>query len=339
MPNNMNFIEKKYDWLSNLHNLNLENKSVLLIGGGEISKEYLKSLLQLNIPNITVVTKTGNFIRDFCNSNKIDLLIGGFEKNLISCGVKDLVIVTTPTELLIPAAELAVKAGNKNILIEKPGSWYHKKLSSLKFNGVKIRIAYNRIVYPNFYKLKTLIEKEGGITSCRFTFTEWLDRIDFTKYQKNEYRFWGISNSLHVITMAMELIGIPKKLTVHKSGSLKWHKSGSTFVGSGISVKNIPFSFHADWGSGGRWGIEIMTKENLYELIPLEELYVTPKYSTKKIQVQFKSAFSDTKPGITEEIALMFFPKIEKNIPLMTPSKSAMYNKLAEKIFGYVKKN
>ena len=327
--------EKNYEWLINLHHLNLKNKSILLIGGGEISKQYLNALLKLNISDITVVTKTGNQIREFCDSNKINLLTGGFEKNLTSCGTKDLVIIATPIPLLIPATEIAIKEGNTNILIEKPGSLYHKKLSSLKSNTVKIRIAYNRIAYPNFYKLKTLIEKDGGITSCRFTFTEWLNRIDFTKYQKVEYTFWGISNSLHLISMAMELIGMPKKLSTHRSGFLKWHKSGSTFVGSGISEKNTPFSYHADWGSGGRWGIEIMTKENLYQLVPLEDLYVTPKYSVEKLQVPFKTSFSDIKPGLAEEIALMLEPDIEKKIPLVTPQKAAAYNKLAEKIFGY----
>ena len=331
----MNSIEKNYDWLINLHHLNLKNKSILLIGGGELSKQYIKALLKLNISDITVVTKTGNQIREFCDSNKINLLTNGFERNLVSCGVKDLVIVATPIPLLIPATDLAIKVGNKNILIEKPGSLYHKQLSSLKPNTAKIRIAYNRIVYPNFYKLKTLIEKEGGITSCRFTFTEWLNRIDFTKYQKDEYKFWGISNSLHVISMAMELIGMPKKLSTNRSGFLKWHESGSIFVGSGISEKNIPFSYHADWGSGGRWGIEIFTKENLYQLISLEELYVTPKYSVERFQVPLKASFSNIKPGLAEEIALMLQPSIEKKIPLITPCRAVAYNKLAEKIFGY----
>lgn len=335
MPNNMTITERNYDWLTTLDKLNLKNKSVMLIGGGEISKQYLKALLRLKISNITVITKTGKQIRDFCNSTKIDLLTGGFEKNLPLCGINDLVIVTTPIPLLISATKSAIAAGNKNILIEKPGSLYRKKLLPLMSSKVKIRIAYNRIVYPNFYKLKTLIEKDGGITSCRFTFTEWLNRIDLTKYQKDEYQFWGISNSLHVISMAMELIGMPKKLSTQKNGLLKWHKSGAIFVGSGISTKNIPFSYHADWGSGGRWGIEIMTKENLYQLKPLEELYVMPKYSGEKHRISFKATFPDTKPGLVEEIALMLNPNMEKKISLMTVRKAAAYNELAEKIFGY----
>ncbi len=331
----MSSIKKKYDWLIHLDRLDLRKKSILLIGGGEISKQYLIALLRLKISDIIVITKTGNQIKDFCITNKITLLTGGFEKNLKSCGTKDLVIIATPIPQLISATKLAIKVGNKNILIEKPGSLYHKKLLSLNSSSIKIRIAYNRIVYPNFYYLKTLIEKEGGITSCKFTFTEWLDRIDFSKYEKDEYELLGISNSLHLISMVMELIGMPKKLSSYTSGFLNWHKSGSIFVGSGISEKNIPFSYHADWGSGGRWGIEIMTRENMYQLIPLEGLNATPKYSTKSHPISFETSFPDTKPGLAEEIALMLKPDMEKKIPLMTTQKAISYNKLAKKIFGY----
>ncbi len=335
MSNNMNSTEKYYDWLTKINKLNLQNKSILLIGGGEISKQYIDALLKLKITNITILTKTGKSIKDISN-NKIKIFTGGFEKSNYN-KKHDLVIVTTPIPLLLDATEFALKIGNNNILIEKPGSLYYKKLESLakKTKTKRIRIAYNRIAYPNFYKLKSLVKKEGGITSCRFTFTEWVNRIDFNKYKKDEYALWGISNSLHVITMAMELIGMPKKLSAYNKGFLKWHKAGKTFTGSGISEKNIPFSYHADWESGGRWGIEIMTKENTYQLIPLEDLYVTPKYSIKKNQVKFKSTFLDIKPGLAEEIALMLNPNMEREIPLMTLEKSAQYNKIAAKIFGY----
>lgn len=331
----MNSVEQDYRWLTKISDLSLQDKSVLLIGGGEITNQYIDALLKLKITNITLITKTGKSIKKNHN-NKIKIFTGGFENSRYN-KKHDLVIVATPIPLLIPAVEFALKIGNNNILVEKPGSLYYKKLLTLakKTKTKKIRVAYNRIAYTNFYKLKSLVKKEGGITSCRFTFTEWLNRINFKKYQKDEYALWGISNSLHVITMAMELIGMPKKISCYNEGFLKWHKSGKMFVGCGISEKNIPFSYHADWGSGGRWGIEIMTKENMYQLIPLEELYVIPKYSVERHQVQVKSSFSNIKPGLVEEIALMLNPKMEKNIPLMTLQKSAEYNKLAEKIFAY----
>ena len=61
------------------------------------------------------------------------------------------------------------------------------------------------------------------------------------------YSRWGISNSLHVISMAMELIGMPKDISIHQFGKLDWYPSGSVFVGNGISRNDMPFSYHADW--------------------------------------------------------------------------------------------
>ena len=178
-------------------------------------------------------------------------------------------------------------------------------------------------------------EDFGGITSCRFTFTERLGSIDFTKDKPEVYQRWGISNSLHVITMAFELIGMPKEMHSHQYRNLEWHSSGSIFVGDGISSSDIPFSYHADWGSGGRWGIEVNTKENSYQLIPLEDLYVCKKDTGTWNHIEFKSSFPDIKQGITEEIAIMLDEDKEFRDKLPSLNKTVRYNKIAEKIFGY----
>jgi len=118
---------------------------------------------------------------------------------------------------------------------------------------------------------------------------------------------------------------------------LDWHPSGSIFVGSGISNQNIPFSYHGDWTSSGRWGIEVMTRKNAYRLIPLEDLFVCKKGSVKWEKVHFQRSFPEAKPGLAEEIALML--STDKSDPLDLPSlkNAAQLNKFAEKIFGYKK--
>lgn len=330
-------MSKFYDWLINIGSLDFGNKSALIIGGSEISKQYATSLSKLGVKDLVIIAKTGSYISDFCKDNKIELKTGGFEKNLPNMEKKDLVIIAPPIPSTLSAAELAIKNGQKNILIEKPGSLYYNELLSFteKFDTKQVRVAYNRVVYPSFHKLKKLLNNEGGATSCRFTFTEWIDRIDFKKDASEVYDRWGISNSLHVISMALEIIGMPQEIKSYRYGKLNWHKSGSIFVGMGISEKNIPFSYHADWGSGGRWSIEIYTKENSYHLIPLEELYSCPKYSGKIESVSFKAAYPDIKPGIAEEVAIMLDDNSEHISQLVTLEKAAKYNQLAEKIFGY----
>jgi predicted dehydrogenase len=333
----MKQIEERYNWLSNINSLDFRDKSALVIGGSEISRQYILALLKFKIKDITVVTKSGDYISKICKENDIKLFTGGFENNLSNIGKKDIVIVAPTLDLTINATKLAIQNGQQNILIEKPGSLYVSEFELLEklISTQNIRVGYNRLVYPNLHKVKTLVEKEGGITSCRFTFTERISSIDFKKKSQEIYHKWGISNSLHVITMAFELIGMPKEIFPRQYGQLEWHPTGSIFVGAGISERNIPFSYHADWGSGGRWGIEVNTANNSYQLIPLEEIFVCPKDTGSWKKIDFKKSFSEIKQGISEEIAVML--SVDKKYQDLLPDlkKASRYNKLAENIFGY----
>lgn len=331
-------INKSYDKLINIDLCNFQNKSVLIIGSGNIATEYVKALTKLKIKNIEILSKDKNSLKNK-QLLKHKIIYGGFEKIMKVIEKKDLVIITTPINLLSRAAVLAIKSGQDKILIEKPGSLFKTDLILLEklIKEQKVRIAYNRLCYPNFQKLKLLVTRDGGITSCKFDFTEWVHTIPFGKYKKDVYRRWGISNSLHVISMAMELIGMPKKIVTNQSGNLKWHPTGSIFVGSGISEENIPFSYHANWEGAGRWSIEIVTKKNIYRLSPLEKLFVLKKGTTKWKKIQVKNIFPNIKMGLAEEVTAMLDDDLEKHLKMMTVKRSIEYNKLAEKIFGYKK--
>ena len=337
MPNNLKKINEKYDKLKKINSYQLGGKSVLIIGGGYMGKEYAHVLEQLGINDVTIVTKSPKQASDFSAKFDYTILDGGFEKQLSSVGKKDLVIIAIPTELLISATKLAIKTGQTRILLEKPGSLFHKELFSLNeiIDQQKVRIGYNRLLYPNFHKIKQLAKNEGGITSCKFDFTEWIHKIPFGVYQQDEYTLWGISNSLHVISMAFELIGMPKEIASFQFGKLDWHTSGSIFVGAGTSEENIPFSYHANWESSGRWMVEIMTKENSYRLMPLEKIFVCKKGTVEWKTVDFQVAFQELKFGIAEEVVAMLDDELEDEIGMVTLEKAIEYNKLAEKIFGY----
>jgi predicted dehydrogenase len=330
-------LKMSYSHIADIDPKNFDNKSILIIGAGYITNQYAYALSEMGIKDVTIISNTQETSFKICNQYGFKSLFGGYKNTLPDLPKMDLVIVTTPVSILLPAAKCALENGQTNILIEKPGSLYFKDLLFLskKFPNSNIRIAYNRLQYPNFHLLKKLSSTDGGITSCTFTFTEWLNRIDFTKYPTSILERWGIANSLHVISMAFELIGLPKNLTSYQFGSLDWHPAGSIFVGSGISKKNIPFSYHADWNSSGRWGIEIMTKNNAYRLMPLEELYMCKKGSTSWENISFKNSFPDIKFGIAEQIILMLENKSLCNQLMVSLEKASMYIETAEKIFGY----
>jgi len=337
MSNNLDDVGESYSWLKKINLQKFDDKSFLIIGAGWMGKQYAKALHEMNVNDVTIISKNDEKATLLGKEFGYTAIGGGYEKNLEEMKKMDLVIITTPVHLLIPVTEYAVKNGQNNILIEKPGSLYPQKLLELskKSSEPKIRIAYNRLVYPNFHLLKYLVKKEGGILSCFFSFTEWIHTINFQNNISEVYNRWGIANSLHVISMVEDLIGNPKEFSSNQLGKLDWHPSGSIFVGSGITDKEIPFSYHSNWESSGRWGIEIMTKENAYRLIPLEELHVCQKGTTEWKKVSFEKAFSEVKEGVAEEIAVMLSKNLPKELELPNLEKAAELNRLAEKIFGY----
>jgi predicted dehydrogenase len=326
-----------YQELANVNSLDFHNRSILLIGAGKIAEQYAIALKAFGISDVVVLSNTKEKVTQLCSKFNFVPISGGFEKHLHEIPKKDLVIIATPIPMLLPCLESALNSGQTNILVEKPGSLYYNLLLPLiqNYPSAKIRIGYNRLLYPNFHLLKELIENDDGITSCTFTFTEWIHKINFKNNLPDVYARWGIANTLHVISMVFDLIGMPKEITTYQSGYLDWHPSGSIFVGAGISKTNIPFSYHADWNSNGRWGIEVMTTEHSYKLAPLEEIYISPKGTTSWQRLSFKKAFKDVKPGLAEEIASMLDDNLSKKIGLPTLSKAIMLNQIAEKIFGY----
>ena len=309
------------------------DKSVLIIGSRKMGNFFAQALSKLRIKDVTMIGLSQDNVIHVCKKFGYHPLYGGYKKHLPKINTKDLVIVCTPIMDLLPAAKLAIEFGQTNILIEKPGSISAQELRTFKeeLSNQNVCIAYNRLMYPSLKKLRELIIEDEGVTSCHFSFSEILDRIDFSNNPPIVYNRWGICNSLHVISMAFDLIGLPKQMSTTQSGKLKWHESGSVFAGSGITEKNVPFSYDANWEKSGRWSIEISTKKNRYRLMPIEELYFKKALSNQWEKVSVPIKFKSTKPGICEEILAMF----KRNNEPATLTQGIRFIQIANEIFGY----
>lgn len=331
-----------YDKLVGIGELDFRDKSILVIGGGWMVEQYFDALKAFGVEKVTVITKSEKTALKWKNERGLKAFSGGYKKGLADLANPfDLVIVATPIDQLHPAATAAIEAGNKNILVEKPADLYSSSMRDWEkeiANDVRIRVAYNRLTYPCFWKLREIIARNNEtITSCSYTFTEWVHTIDFSINKPECHQRWGIANSLHVISMAHSLIGMPAEISTCRAGAMSWHKAGSRFTGSGVSNKGVLFSYHANWESAGRWGVEIMTDARAYRFVPLEGLSVCDKGSVEWRPVEINPAFGECKVGVAEELAVMLAPELEDFVELVTLSKAISFTELAEKIFGYSK--
>jgi len=328
-----------YQHLISLKSRDYSNFEVLIVGAGWMAGQYAEALKKLGVRRFGMVCRSEATAGRCRERYGIEAVPGGFERGLRQLGGFDLTIVALPIHELVTAAEAAIECGHRNILVEKPGALTRGPLAELQGRAdaarARVRVAYNRLAYPNLWQLKSLVAAEGGATSCRYTFTELVRAMDFDKERPEVYQRWGIANSLHVIAMAHDLIGPPENLTALQQGSLPWHRSGDRFVGAGKTRAGVPFSYHADWSSGGRWGIEVMTAENAYRLMPLEDLYRCPRGSFDWAPVGFETPFPGVKPGVAEQTAVMLAPDVEAHVPLVALQRAMDFITLAEKILGY----
>ncbi|WP_044896038.1 Gfo/Idh/MocA family protein [Bacillus alveayuensis] len=321
--------------LNNIKNL---KENILLVGTGNMACEYAKVLQSMNL-NFTMVGRSKQRAEIVSSQLKIPVYSGGIKNYLeLLPNRHRYAIVAVNIEELATVTELLLDSGINYILVEKPGALYLKELENLieKTNKLdaKVFIAYNRRFYSSVLKAKEIIDRDGGIKSIVFEFTEWSHVISNLNKSKEALEQWFYGNSTHVIDLAFYLSGKPKELICFKKGSLSWHPSGSTFVGSGITENNVLFSYHANWEAPGRWGIEIMTNLHRLYLRPLEELSIQNigSLEIKKVDL-LDNLDKEFKPGLYRQVhAFLNFEKSSELLPINEHyfNYVNIYNKIVE---------
>jgi len=313
--------------------------AVTVVGYGNMGRQYVKALRALGVKRIRVCSRSPGPLEELQGVAGLETVAGGFERLGFHPQPGDLAIVATPTLMLIATAEHLASLGFRRLLIEKPVSLWSEQIESLKVKfgelGVEAVCAYNRVAYPSFHEVRSRAYKEGGITSCTYTFTEMIKPDWQERFPAEELARWGIANSLHVIGMAHGLIGMPKEWSGYRRGSLPWHPTGSLFVGSGISEFGIPFSYHADWGSTGRWSVEIHTAVASYRLCPLEKLFRRVSALSDWEEVSIDTFASEVKTGFVEQVAAMLSPSMRRFVALVPLEVAPRLTRYAEEVFGY----
>lgn len=285
-------------------------KPILLVGAGNMGIEYAKVLNSIN-QDFHVFTRTERTAIHFNELTGKQALFGNLEKLLSEGPSYDKAIVAVSIEHLKEVAITLMQNGVKEILLEKPGAVSADELIELQaasqiFNA-KVLIGYNRRFYESVHKMLTFITEDNPIRSIQFDFTELSKQIEKNVNSDKVKSNWLIANSSHVIDLAFFIAGKPKLLQCYSSDHLAWHPKAAIYTGAGVTINDALFSYHANWKSPGRWGIEVMTDQYKFVLQPLERLYIM-KHNSFVVEELYLPKCHDTefKPGLFKQVQAFF---------------------------------
>lgn len=286
-----------------------DNVKVLLVGCGNMGKEYMKVLSDMSIETI-VVGRSEKGTKEFENATGKKALAGGIENILSQLdSVPDMAIVAVGTMVVKETMLFLINNGVKRILVEKPAGMNLKEIEDIsraaKEYGVQVYVAYNRRYYSSVEKAINIIGEDGGVDSFNFEFTEWGHVLRTLGKPQEELDQWFLLNSSHVIDLAFYLGGKPKNIACFTGGKnvLDWHTKCSKYAGAGITENGALFSYQANYGAPGRWGVEILTKKHRLYFRPMEKLQICNIGSVQINDVEIEDTFDiKFKPGLYKEV-------------------------------------
>lgn len=287
----------------------MKNKQpILLVGSGYMGVEFAKVLRALK-QEFIVVGRGEESANNFEKEIGVKVFRGGIDKYLAeNLNVSKSAIVAISEEQIGQATINLIKAGVKEILAEKPGGADFKEIKKVakkaEERGTNVYLGYNRRFYASVEEALKIIKKDGGVLSLCFDFTEAVHKIAPLVRAPGVKDNWFLHNSTHVIDMAFYLAGVPVKMNCEVSGALSWHHAGAIFTGSGLLENKVPFSYHANWKSAGRWAVEIHTAKHKLIFKPLEKLQIQQigSFEVKDYSLDDRLDL-EYKPGIYKEVA------------------------------------
>jgi predicted dehydrogenase len=225
-------------------------------------------------------------------------------------------IVTLPLGDLSAATHALAKAGARRILVEKPAGVNLSEIKSAATvavrSGMQAYVGYNRRFYASVIAARAMVAEDGGVTSFHIEFTERESASRLARYSAEILQNWILANSSHVLDLAFHLGGRPQSASGMTAGELSWHPAGAVFAGHGRTEGGALFSWHADWSSAGRWGVDLRTRSRRLLLQPLEEL-----------RVQYKDGFDLVPVTVDDHLDRQFKPGIYRQIEAFLSSDPA----------------
>jgi predicted dehydrogenase len=283
-------------------------KDIVLIGTGPMAIDYANVIKSLKL-DFKIIGRGEESANLFHSKIGIQPITGGIELYLSESKVTNqtYAIIATGTENLMPTLKKLLESGVGKILIEKPAALSISELleneSFLNAYADKVFVAYNRRFYSSVIEAKRLLEKDGGLKSMHFEFTEWAHKIEPLQKAPGVKENWFFANSTHVVDLAFYLAGKPIDWKAYsKAGKIEWHNK-TNFCGAGITDKGVVFSYLSNWESAGRWALELLTSKRRIYLKPIENIYLQDKGTIELVIHEFDSSTDiQFKPGLFKQV-------------------------------------
>lgn len=312
------------------------NGNILLVGTGTMGLEYAKVLKALHISFIAV-GRSDDSVQEFIKKTNEQAISGGLNSFIeTQINLPGQAIVTVSIEQLGPVTSALLHRGVKRILVEKPAGLNPEEIGDIAFlaksYNAEVYVAYNRRFFSSVIKAKEIIEEDGGVTSFFFEFTEWSHILSKSAKPIEVLNQIFLANSTHVVDMAFFLGGIPEHLSCFTAGQLEWHPKASAFAGAGITENGAPFSYHANWASPGRWGVEVLTNRHRLIFRPLEKLMLQRIGELDIQPVELDDELDRVyKPGLYRQVEAFIFQRHSEKLLSI-----AQHNNLVLKVYGKI---
>ena len=314
-------------------------KKVLLLGTGNIARDYVKVLRGLQV-DFDVIGRSEDGCARFSEEMGLNALPGGLEKYAGELnGYEAAILAIDASQLPVEACRL-MTSGVKELLIEKPAGITEASLQSVvkaqKLCGAQAYVGYNRRFYCSVRRAEEIIAEDGGVRSFHFEFTEWPHTVLASGLPRETIRNWFLCNSSHIIDMAFFLGGAPKGISCYAAGRADWTDEHISFSGAGVTETGALFDYCANWGAPGRWNVEVMTERRRLVFRPIEKLQVQ---ELKSVKIEFEPNVDYTpdeayKPGLYGEVSAFLGSGEEERARLKTVEQQLDMFPLFEKIAG-----
>ena len=242
---------------------------MILIGTGNMAKEYARVFHHLGLPFVTIGnTDLGSltfskWLRE--HSIFAEVIPGGVTGKILK-GQE--VVVAVPIPLLYETTKNLILKGARKILVEKPGVLYSIQARALVHLSdsykADIYVGYNRRFYKSVQEARDIIRRDG-VEKLHFSFGEDIEWLKGSSHHvKSVKDRWIIANASHCIDTALFLLDAPVQGM--------FVETVNPFRGSGFAG-NTQFTYRTDWTKDRRWKIEFVTKrKETYCLGPFEKL-------------------------------------------------------------------